>query len=423
MIHFWKLPSNRIHVLLKQEYNTSFVRSFLNETKTTSNAARLIGYSRPTINNLKNKDAKIKIDLILKISEFINDNKFSLPEIEKNIIWIGHPLSKGIKNPKLPFNFATRSGARFIAAIMNDGCITSPSKRSYGELMYDNFDKGLRDSVKRDAVSVVGGKAKMLSEFISKKKKYVLFPSVLRDTLLQIMKPGLKSENDLEVPKFVSKNKEAILGWIEQTIADEGEVKYYKKKYRRSIVWRRSVDITDCFPRKTGEVSIRKLPEKLQKIAERKRCKLIEDEIKMLNKIGISSDLYNLGVYSTTKGKIRAKWQINITKRENLLELRKMIRIPHREKDKKFYEMMKEFVRYLEPINIEKAAQRIQKRNGFVTSRALKKEMGYTQIGTAYKWIKRLEKEGFLSCIKKSTYSENYREPAKYIIPHRLLAS
>jgi len=423
MIHFWELPKKRISVLLKPEYKTDFMKSFLRQTKSIKNAGRSIGYSVNTIKRLRNVDKKIKIDIVIKISEFLKKERFSLEEIEKNIIWVGNPLGKAISNPKLPFDFVSKQGARFVSAIFNDGCIARDLGKGYGVLMYDNFNKGLRDSVKKDAVSVMGGDLKIIREVDTTKKKYLVFPSVYRDIMLKIIKPGPKPETNSNIPKFVFENKNTMLGWIEQTIADEGEVKYYKKRYRRAIVWRRSVDITDIFPENLGEVSIRKLPIRLQKIAESKKCKLIEDEIKILKMIGISYDIYNIGVYSTKKGKIRTRWQINITKRENLMRLRKMIKIPHIEKDEKFSLVMKEFTRYLEPINIRKAAERIQKRNGFITSRDLKKEMSYTQIGTASQWVSRLEKEGFLKHIKKSVYSENHREPAQYIILNKLQAS
>lgn len=214
-----------------------------------------------------------------------------------------------------------------------------------------------------------------------------------------------------------------MFGWVEQTIADEGEVKYHKKKYRRSIIWRRSVDISDVLSGKIKETSIRQLPKAIQKIVEKKKCNLIEDELKMLNILGIDYDLYNLGIYSTKKGKVRTKWQITITKRENLLNLRKIIKIPHKEKDKKFSLMLKEFTRYLEPIKIKNTIKRIIKRKGFVASAELKKEMNYKNTGTACIWIRRLEKEGFLRCIKQSIYSENHREPARYIIPNKLQVS
>lgn len=416
MIHFWDLPQDRIHIRLKEQFKTGLIDELLKQTVTIRNAGISTGCSINTLRRLKRKERKIKINLVTKISKILNSEKYSLSNIEKNVTWIGHPLNVGIEHPKLPFNFSTRHGARFIAAIFNDGYI-SKHYQNPAWLMYDNFDKGLRESVKKDLIKVTGGDINSLPEFISKKKKFIAFPSIFRDILLQFVIPGPKSENNQNTPGFILNNNELMLGWLEQTIADEGEVKYFPKRYRRSIVWRRSVDITNKFPTKlTKEKSIRKLPKEVQKIVERQKCNLIQDELRMLKILGIDYDLYNLGVYPTSKGKIRTRWQISITKRKNLLRLRRMIKIPHMEKDKKFTLMMKGFVRYKEPLNIRNAIKRIQKKNGFVTSGYLKKAMNYKNIGNASVWLRILENEGFLVMIKKSTYGKNYREPARYII-------
>lgn len=418
MIHFWNLPQNRIHIRLNEEFKEHLIGELLKQIKTVKNVSKVTGYSINTIKRMKQRGRKIKIDLVIRISKILNKRKFDLFNIERNILWIGNPQSKEIWNPKLPFDFATRHGARFIAAIFNDGCLTIDGKNNaYGSLMYDNFDKELRESVKKDAVMSIGGNINNITYIEKEKKRYILFPAVFRDIVSQIIEKGPKSEKNQNIPDFIFDNNELILGWLEQTIADEGEVRYYPKKYRRCITWKRSVDITDVFPRKLKkEVSIRRLPSKIQKVVEKKKCKLIEDEIKMLKMLGISYDLYNLGAYPTSKGKIRTRWQISITKRENLLKLRKMIKIPHIEKDKKFSLMMKGFVRYKESLNIKKALIKAQKRNDFVTSRDLKKKMNYKNMGTASQWMRRLENEGFLKCVKESIYSENNREPARYVI-------
>lgn len=205
---------------------------------------------------------------------------------------------------------------------------------------------------------------------------------------------GIKSENNPAVPAFVLKDQELILGWIEQTIADEGHVKYYSRTYRREIIWRRS------FNKNLNEY------------------KLNSGEIKMLNKIGIDYDLYNAGFYKTKKGVEKIRLQIRLAKRKNLLELRKRIVIPHRKKDETFTEMVQGFVRYKEPLKIKGIILKICKEKGYINSLELRREMNYNAISTASKWIQFYLNQGLLKCVEGINYGKGVvgRLPAKYIL-------
>jgi len=63
----------------------------------------------------------------------------------------------------------------------------------------------------------------------------------------------------------------------------------------------------------------------------------------MLDSLGIDYRIYHIGVYKTEKNKIRTRTQIGIAKRENLLKLRSLIKIPSKDKDKTFSNMFKYF--------------------------------------------------------------------------------
>lgn len=231
IVHFWDLPKNN-HVILNPKYKDKLMKEFMNKCRTKYRANKMTSISRPTIYDYINKETpKVMIDFLLKIIDIIRKEEFNLEKIEKNIIWIGHFKSEGITYPKLPFNFNSRSGARFLAAICNDGWISDGA-------YYSNNEKELRDSVKKDALSVFGGDEDSIKEWVKEKNQYLAFPSVMRDVLIMITQfKGVKSENNPPIPSFVLENRELILGWIEQTIADEGYVKNYPNKYRREIIW------------------------------------------------------------------------------------------------------------------------------------------------------------------------------------------
>ena len=400
MIHFWELSENRNYIKLEKEFNNYMIRKLKKE-----------GYPYKLRKKFENK---VSIRIIKRLSKEL---KISLDLFEKNIVWIGGVNSKGLSNPKLPFNLSNREGTRFISSIVNDGCITKKDKKSQGRLMYDNFDKSLRDSVIKDYMKVFGGKKEEVSFRKNKNKKYLEFKSVIRDIMEIILKKkGPKTESNLEVPSFILKKKENMLGWIEQTIGDEGEVKFYPKKYRRSIVWRRSLDITALINKKIIKpISLRKLSKNLQSLVQKQKCELIEGEKQMLDILGIKYKVYNLGIYPTTKGKIRTRWQINISQRENLMKLRKLIQIPSKGKDNKFKNLFKGFKRYKEPLKIKTTIMEIGKNNRTFTSRDLKERLQYKRIGNSNIWLKRFEREGIVKKVKESTYGDgDYRKPAEY---------
>jgi hypothetical protein len=353
IIHFWDLPENRNYIILKDELKKKIITLLKNKK-----------YPWKIKNKIKNSKISIK-----KIKDIAKKENLVLVEIEKNILRISGNNSKGLSNPKFPINFDSREGARFIAAIVNDGTLTKESKNSRGRLMYDNFDETLRNSVIQDYLTIFGGDKKEIAFRNTEKKKYLEFSSVIRDMVeLVIKEKGPKCESNLNIPNFVFKSKKNMCGWIEQTIADEGDVKYYPNKYRRAIAWRRSLDITPLVPSTNKAISIRKLPKEIQEIVQKQKCNLISGEEKMLKILGIKYKLYNLGIYSTVKNKTRTRWQIDIAKRKNLLKLRGLIKIPSKSKDLKFNAITHEFIRYKEPLKIKKGVIELGKKQSSFTS-------------------------------------------------------
>lgn len=404
-IHFWNLPKERNYIMLNKELTNSILKTL--ERKK---------YPWKTRNKIKKGKISIK-----KLKEISKNEKINLELIEKNILWIGGNNGTGLSNPKFPINFNTRNGARFIAGIINDGTLTKNGKNSYGRLMYDNFDKSLRESIINDYLIIFGGRKKEIAFRNYERKKYLDFSSIIRDIIeLVIEKKGPKCESNIKIPKFILENKKTMIGWIEQTIADEGEVKYYKNSYRRAITWRRSLDISEIVKQKLKkEINIKKLSKKEQELINLKKFNLIKSEEKILNLLGIKYILYNIGIYPTSKGKIRTKIQFTITQRKNLKNLRELIKIPSKSKDEKFTRMIKEFVRYKEPLKIKKIIINLGKNNKTFTSINLKQKMNYKTTNTAIKWIKIFEKQRLIKKVKKSMYGKcKYRQPAEYILSH-----
>ena len=273
---------------------------------------KITGIQRDTVSNIiNNPNPTIRIDYILKIIKIINKEEFDLYNVEINIKWIGDFKSKGIINPKLPFNFNSRAGARFIAAICNEGWISDG-------MYYSNSKDESRQSIKNDAMKIFGDSYESIGNFVKEKDQYLAFPSIMRDVINILTDfKGVKADNNPNIPLFIPKKKEFMYGWLEQTIGDEGHVKFYLDSYRREIIWRRACD------------------------TKFDKCNLIEDELMILQNLGIKYDLKNIGSYTTSRGKKRFRMQIRISRKENLRRLTNLIRIPNDLKNKMFIEMLK----------------------------------------------------------------------------------
>ncbi|MBR9693251.1 hypothetical protein GOV07_04990 [Candidatus Woesearchaeota archaeon] len=329
IVHWWNLPKNN-HVLLKPSFKKQFMTVFMKITRTYYGASKLTNISRPTIRTYNEiPSAKIRIDYLLLLASIVAESDFSLKEIEKRIMWIGHRLSPGVVNPKLPFKLRCREGARFLAAVCNEGWISDGA-------YYSNSEPELRRSVKKDTLFVFGGNDNTVREWIKEKDQYLAFPSIIRDVLILVTGfKGMKSINNPPVPSFLINKSVCIFGWLEQTIADEGHVRYAPEIYRREIMWRRSFDES--------------LPVR----------KLFEDECRMLRNIGIAFTTYNLGTYRTKKGLTKVRMQIRFSRKENLLKLRPLITIPLTRKERPFSSMIADFstkktIKHLKEIQLRK---------------------------------------------------------------------
>ncbi|MFH1376682.1 MAG: hypothetical protein ABIH25_03515 [Candidatus Woesearchaeota archaeon] len=381
-IHFWELKNKKNYISLNDKFLNKILPKLWNYSQ--DKIKEITGVSNSVIGRIRRKErSSIRIDQLLKLNRITN---FKLEEIERNIIWIGAPNSQGLINPKLPFNFNTRQGARFLAAICNEGWISDGA-------YYSNTSQELRNSVIKDTLAIFGGEKSAIRVWVKEKDEYLAFPSIIRDCLLIITNfKGIKSENNPEIPKFILKNEELTLGWIEQTIADEGCVKYYPETYRREITWKRAFSKTLS------------------------SYKLIEDEMRILNNLKINYTIHNTENYQTKKKKLKTNVKIRIGSREELLKLRKLIKIPLKRKDDTFTIATKSFVRYKEKINIKNIIIKICKEKGFTDSPELKKRMKYKKINTAIKWLNHFSNLGILKCIKRSHYAMGSIGPipAKY---------
>jgi hypothetical protein len=384
-VHFYQISKKSNYVILKEKYFEEIISKLKERFGSIAETSRSIKISKSVLGRyFRKENNRIRIDFMLKIINYLN---LKIEEVEKHIIWIGANNSQGIVNPKLPFYFKSREGARFLAAICNEGWISDGA-------YYSNSEEDLRNSVKNDCMAVFGGDEGTVKIWLKEKDQYLAFPSIIRDVLIKITQfKGIKSENNPAIPSFILEDKELIYGWIEQTIADEGHVNYIIDKYRREIVWRRSFETS------------------LQEY------KLNRDEIRMIEKIGLFYTLHDAGEYLTKKGNKKIRKQIRIVKRDTMIKLRRNIQIPLKKKDVLLTEMIKSYERYKEVPNILSKIKEICSKKGQITSLDLRKSMNYKTTNTAIKWLKFFSKKGVLKVYNKSYYEKgSYRKPTIYVL-------
>lgn len=226
---------------------------------------------------------KIKLSFLKKIiSPFpeLNDDF-----IEKNIYRIGcRRWNLDIYYPKLPFNFNTKEGIKFISAILHDGGISSSLKPNYR-----NNDTQLRKSIINCAKKIFG-------DFkVSESGTFVSFPKTMGIILKKIgLKEGKKVINNPAIPEFILKSDlECKRIFLRQAFDDEGCVPKINDKHINIGL---HVDVTK----------------------EKRIPNLIKGIKILLEDIGIRVNEPSLSKEYKAGDNLRQRWIINICGRKNL---------------------------------------------------------------------------------------------------------
>lgn len=228
-MHFWQLPQTRTYVVLPADLTQRLFHHIKRCAKSLYRASKLTGVHRPTIRALHLKPFKpIRIDILEKLSDYLTEHdhaEFSIDNLEVKIKWIGHPLSWGIRNPKLPFRIDTVNAVRVIVAMFNDGYIGRGGARGHGAMHYYNENSVLRSRIIASVVDAFGGDKESYPVREHRGNHHILFPSVVRDLMKQIGVPaGRKVNHNSHIPSLIHASKRPDLWreWLRQTADDEG---------------------------------------------------------------------------------------------------------------------------------------------------------------------------------------------------------
>lgn len=336
VIHFWDFKPNNC-VKIEKKFMKKLLSEILSYPEYHYKTAELMNIDESVVNDIRrNPEKKIEINTIKKIIEFLKKigKDMELKDIEPHIIWIGSHTGRGISDPKLPFVVNCTNFAKILSASFGDGTITNisystPKKYKLGVLEYTNEDPVLRQKLINSALKVFGGNKK---EYVIRYNNHgtsVYFPSIIRDTLLIAGGiRGKKSIHNPSIPSWIMNlDRDMWITWLKQTLDDEGSVRF-RDNYGHEIFVTRVMDITEVFPRNLRpgtKISFKKLPKKEQQIIPKNPVCLLSDEFKLLKKLGIESRLKPQEIYVTKKGRIKVKWRLYITRKENLKKFAKLI--------------------------------------------------------------------------------------------------
>lgn len=228
IVHVWDLTKS-IYIDFEPHYRKKLLETLreLSPNKSWYSIGKML---YPTINPKKafnsivpfvKRNRKASFKLVKKICEFLTSygyEEFSLENMERHINRIAsdNPANE-IVNPKLPFNFNSPNGSRFLSAIFHDGGITKKLNP-----FYVNFDSNMRRLIKNSAIKTFGD-----IEGRIEGKKQLTFPKIIGEILVYGLglPSGRKIYFDPNIPEFITKaDKKIRIAFIKQAFDDEGSI-------------------------------------------------------------------------------------------------------------------------------------------------------------------------------------------------------
>lgn len=297
-----------------------------------------------------NGDTAIRYDVFNRMARYLGISK---PEIKNNLKELkgngGHP----IRNPNLPFNFGTKYGARFLAAILGDGSFNSKG------LFYSNSKHDLIKRFIQDCRKLFGDTKVHVRRKTEKSDVLLVQLPRICDKIVSLagIKPGHRITTNPEIPSFIfDLGEKEIYEFLTQIIDDEGSV----------------------------SVASRHIRIKLCTQAEEDECKLIRDIQKLLSKVDIDSEVYQIGEYESRTGDKRKNWQVEIHNHSQLKQLYSNLSLKHKSRKDKLKNLLDLHQRDTYPkkrcrqIYLSKMEE-VQGRKGYFTSEDLAEELDRSQ--------------------------------------------
>lgn len=342
-----------------------------------------IGISERILSHWLSDSTLIRLDVFNRIVNFLFVDYENI-----EILSIRGKIGGKIENPKLPFNFATKSGARFVACMLGDGSL---NKRG---VFYSNTNLDLIEGFIKDCKEIFGN-IKISINHIKKKKSIVhvvSLPIFCKNMVNKLGLPiGPKVVNNPHIPNFIfNLDKEEIAELLSQIIDDEGSISMSS----RHLGMRLATEITnDTF-------------------------NLLEDIRKLLLILDIESVAYKESEYTSKRGPNRVLWKLEVHSFERLEKLYSLLNLRNKEKAKKFKKLLdsKKLTQFphkkCTEIYLSKMRE-IEKERGFFTSTDLLEKID-RKLGHIRNMIHKYWKKKLIQKVENVTSDGTKFYPAKY---------
>lgn len=377
------LPGREIYVSLKPKFCKNILE-IIRKKSTIGKFSREIGVNR-IIGHWLTGGSLIRLDILRRVSKFLNINN---NKIKKNIVSLRGKDGFHIKNPKISFNFKTKAGARFIAALFGDGCLDKKYRVFYANSQDALINEFIKNS--REVFGEVGYDLRRKAN--SENVKIVSIPPICGKIVSLIgLSAGGKVRLNPNIPDFIfNLEEEKKIEFLSQIIDDEGSISLASRHLK--------IDFA------------------LEEI--HKNSSLLDGIKKMLEEFGINSTIYQYGKYPSSRGENRKKWQLEIHSHYQLKRLYSLLNLKHKPKKQKLKQLIGSVKQLHFPtrdcthIYLE-CMKQIEAKKGYFTSTDIKKYI-HRKIGHIRNMLSKYLKTGLIYKVEKVRSDGRRFYPAKY---------
>jgi hypothetical protein len=324
----------------------------------------------------------------------------SFDEVEKYIKELSW-----LKNPKLPFNFNTKSGAILIGAFLSDG---SNSTR----VLYKNSKKVMIEKIIEGTKNVFGEDVTIDFRISDEGVPTIFLPRIVGRALSKFgVVCGKKVRINPSLPDIISNGGiEIKTAYLRQVFDDEGEVSIYTRR----VILTRGVEVTKLLPKsfilslKIGNHGVSKIPIKIKEKLKRKFPKLLFGESQILHKLGINNKIRLKRIAFHKSGYVTAIWNLIISGKENLCRFKEMVGFTIQSKRDSLQQLLNSYTRpkrdpkiYSQILN---AAEEKIKEKGYFKIRDIMVSTGLC-YNSVKKRIVRLKKLNKIVIIEQGKYT------------------
>ncbi len=337
VVRWYDLPSHTV-VKIDQEYQKRLYEILKTKFQKRKVVAEKLGMTTLQVMLYDRLASNFSVKSLRKVANLTDTD---VDDVESHIIEIGRKRTRIFK-PNLPFNVSSPEGVALISIVNSEGHI--PKQKGTSMHIRVNEVDMLEKAISY-AKCVFGDFAVEIKQTKGKNTSEIFFPSVITDSLeIAGLIRGSKSKKNPGVPQYVLESDEFCRIYIGWSFACEMEANSFVVKLTRDI------DVSDVVPEDyvmacaPGVIFKKKIPPFIYDIVSRKKCNLIEDEAKMLNRFGINKIPTVTNFWKTKDGRLTAAWKIIISDKETIKKLIS-IGIPLKEKEEKLKSIIASYKR------------------------------------------------------------------------------